>query len=221
VIVLGVDASSPSAGVGLLDTEGRNFRRDLGTPGDHAERIVGAALEILGEAGIGWNDVALLAVGVGPGSFTGVRVGVAWALGAAEARGIPVTGCGSLDILARACYDATLPGTGTYIVPVADVRRGEVVVARFRTTDRGPVRESEDTLAALGDPGPPPPAGTILAGDGGALPWSGYRVWRSTGGERALAAARIGAAAQAEGMIEVPVPRYARPADARPRRGGA
>jgi tRNA threonylcarbamoyladenosine biosynthesis protein TsaB len=223
VNVLGVDVAGARGGVALL-AGARTVVRDLGEPGAHAERIVGAGLEVLAEAGIGWDALDLVAVGVGPGSFTGVRVGLAYSLGLAEARGLRVTGCGSLDILARACYDAIHPATGTYLIPAADVRRGEVVLARFRAAEGGAIRESGDRLAPVTDPGPPPSGPVVVAGEGSALLWPDRTElvrWTPGGGERALAAARLGADALGNDALEPAVPRYARPADARPRRGGA
>jgi tRNA threonylcarbamoyladenosine biosynthesis protein TsaB len=156
-------------------------------------------------------------VAVGPGSFTGVRVGIAAALGLSRARGIPVTGVGSLDILARACYDATSPETGGYLIAAQDVRRGEVALARYVATRGGPVPEAPERLLAVLDPGPAPPAGTRIAGEGSHLLWpdvEGLLRWPGTGEALALAAARLGGERTA---LEPPVPRYAREADARPR----
>jgi tRNA threonylcarbamoyl adenosine modification protein YeaZ len=187
----------------------------------HAELLVDRTHRALRAATLDWRSLDLLAVDVGPGSFTGIRVGVSFVLGMSESLAIPAAGVGSLDILARACYDATSPGTGAYIIPAADVRRGEVARSRFRVTGRGPIREEEDHLLLLDEPGPPPPADSWLAGDGASLLWpgeTGLRRWEGTGALRAVAAARLAGESYRAGRHEAPVPRYARPADARPRR---
>jgi tRNA threonylcarbamoyladenosine biosynthesis protein TsaB len=76
---------------------------------------------LLRQAGAHTRDVDALAVGIGPGSFTGVRVGLATARGLALALGVPVAGVSTLDALASGA-----PGA----VPVVDARRGEVFVLR-------------------------------------------------------------------------------------------
>jgi tRNA threonylcarbamoyladenosine biosynthesis protein TsaB len=84
---------------------------------------------LLRQAGAHTADVEALAVGIGPGSFTGVRVGLATARGLALALGVPVAGVSTLDALA-----AGAPGA----VPVVDARRGEVFVLQGEPRVLGP-----------------------------------------------------------------------------------
>lgn len=221
MIVLGIDTASRSGGVALRLGPDRVRVRDLGERGRHAEALTPAVLELLAEGGVSWNALDRVAVNEGPGSFTGIRVGVAFALGVAEARGVPAVGVGSLDIGAWACYHATSPGTGVYIVSTADVRRGEVVWRRYRVAPEGPVAVEAERTSPAGEPEPAPEPGTRLAGDAGTLLWpdaSGLVRWSGSGGELATAAALLGERAGREAAGSPPVPRYARPADARPRR---
>ena len=217
-VVLGLDTVSADGGVALLILAGRPLTRELGERGRHAEALVPEALALMTEAGIGWGDLDLIAVNVGPGSFTGIRIGLAAALGIHSATGTPAAGVGCLDIVARACYDATSPAVGSYIVCAADVRRSEVVLAGFRVEGDGPVRLDGDRLTATAQAGTAP-EGATLAGDGAALLWPDAALarWAPSGAERAVAAARLGLAAWARGEAEPPAPRYARGADARPR----
>jgi tRNA threonylcarbamoyladenosine biosynthesis protein TsaB len=79
-------------------------------------------------AGGGWSEVDLLAVGVGPGSFTGLRVGIASAKALALSRGLPLCGVGTLDALARGLAE---PAGGRPRLAVLDARRGEVAAGLY------------------------------------------------------------------------------------------
>ncbi|HET9234495.1 MAG TPA: tRNA (adenosine(37)-N6)-threonylcarbamoyltransferase complex dimerization subunit type 1 TsaB, partial [Candidatus Eisenbacteria bacterium] len=208
--VLAVDTVSAASGVALCLSNGAVFARDLGPRGSHAEALLPVVLSLLEESTLGWEDIELLAAAEGPGSFTGVRVGVSFVLGVSDARDIPAVGVGSLDILARGCYDATGLKTGTYVIPSLDVRRGEVAMTRFRVREEGHLsREMDDGLAAVSDPGPPPPSGTALAGDGAMSLWpdrEDYVRWPGTGAERAVAAARLAIEVHLAGNSRPPVP---------------
>jgi tRNA threonylcarbamoyl adenosine modification protein YeaZ len=221
-IVLAVDTVGKAAGVALLVSPTTAFTRDLGERGGHAEALLPAVHALLEESGLGWDAIDLLAVAEGPGSFTGVRIGVAFVLGVSDARGIPASGVGSLDILARGCYDAIMLETGSYVIASMDIRRGEVALARYRVTrDSGFFREMDPALAAVLDPGPPPPPGSAVAGDGASLLWPeapGLLRWPGSGPERALALARLALDASRTDSLHVPVPRYAGPPQTRPRR---
>jgi tRNA threonylcarbamoyladenosine biosynthesis protein TsaB len=94
----------------------------LGERTGTAAEILGDADELLRAAGAEPRDLDLLAVGVGPGSFTGVRIGLAAARGVALALDLPVAGVSTLAALA-----AGAPGA----VPVIDARRGEIFVLSF------------------------------------------------------------------------------------------
>ena len=81
-------------------------------------------------------EVDRIAVDIGPGLFTGLRVGVATAKALAQALGIGVLGVSSLDVLAAAAAEPFGPGAGARVVSVVDARRGEVFAASYRF-DRG------------------------------------------------------------------------------------
>jgi tRNA threonylcarbamoyladenosine biosynthesis protein TsaB len=93
----------------------------LGERTGRAAEVLGDADELLRASGVRPRDLELLAVGVGPGSFTGVRIGLAAARGLALALDLPVAGVSTLEALA-----AGAPGA----VPVIDARRGEIFVVR-------------------------------------------------------------------------------------------
>ena len=80
-------------------------------------------------AGGGWGAVSLLAVGLGPGSFTGVRIGIATARGLAAGTGLPLVGVCTLDAIGRALGERGGAGAGQ--LAVLDARRGEVFAALY------------------------------------------------------------------------------------------
>jgi tRNA threonylcarbamoyladenosine biosynthesis protein TsaB len=135
VIVLGLDTATPSTVAGVLRRDGTVVEvRDDPAPGArpaHAARLLAAAEEALAEAGVGWDEVERLAVGVGPGSFTGLRIGIATARALAQGRALPIVGVGSLQALARGAGDAPA------VLAAIDARRGEVFAAAWQTLNQG------------------------------------------------------------------------------------
>jgi tRNA threonylcarbamoyladenosine biosynthesis protein TsaB len=103
--------------------------RDDPAPGArpaHATRLLPMVAELMREAGIGWGGIDRLAVGIGPGTFTGLRIGISTARALARARGIPLAGVSTLRSL------AVIWGHDGVVVPVIDARRREVFAAAFR-----------------------------------------------------------------------------------------
>ena len=107
-----------------------------------AERLIPLLEELLAEAGLGWPDLKALAVGTGPGNFTGVRISVAAARGLALGLGIPAIGVTRLEALA---YGLPRP-----LRVIEDARRGEVYVQDFTDSGPGPARLARaDSVAPL------------------------------------------------------------------------
>ncbi len=156
MIVLGFDTATQATAVGLRLADGTvlQARDDPGEherPG-HATRLLAMAARLLGQAGISWNELERIAVGVGPGRFTGLRVGIATARGLSQSLGIELVGVCSLRALARpAGEDAEA------VLAVIDARRGEVFAAAYaagrESTPAGavdPARLKDLTAAAAG-----------------------------------------------------------------------
>lgn len=91
-----------------------------------AERLTGMVAELLADEGIGWRDITLLAVGVGPGNFTGIRISVAFARGLALGLGIKAKGVTTFQAVATAAHAVPLP----YWILI-DAPRGDVYAQRF------------------------------------------------------------------------------------------
>lgn len=94
----------------------------------HAETLLPMVAQVVEAAGQSLRELEVIAVDVGPGLFTGLRVGVAAAKGLAQGLGLGLVGVSSLDVLARAARQAGWSGP---VVAVVDARRGEVFAARY------------------------------------------------------------------------------------------
>jgi tRNA threonylcarbamoyladenosine biosynthesis protein TsaB len=126
MIVLGLDTATRTASVGLVSDERELAERSAGGARRLAASVLPMVEGILGEAGLAVGDVDLIAVSAGPGSFTGLRVGMSIAKGVALATGCEVVAVPTLQALAMVA--GRRPGP---ICPVLDARRGEVYAALF------------------------------------------------------------------------------------------
>ncbi|MEQ8345520.1 MAG: tRNA (adenosine(37)-N6)-threonylcarbamoyltransferase complex dimerization subunit type 1 TsaB [Sneathiellaceae bacterium] len=131
-----------------------------------AEVLPAMLQAVMAEAGHSFAELALIAVGIGPGSFTGVRVGVAAARGLALVAGCPVAGVTTLEALAHA-----VPGgegrAGQTVLAVVDARRGQVYAQGFTVAPR-PIATGEPLVGDLAELGPQLAAGGVadwVAGD--------------------------------------------------------
>ncbi len=125
--VLGIDTSTPCGSVGLVDEDRVWADFLLNIPLTHSERLLTSVEGVLREAGVPLEDVDGWALSLGPGSFTGLRIGVSVVKGLALATGKPVAGVPTLDVLA--CQVAPTP---YLICPLLDARKEEVYTALYR-----------------------------------------------------------------------------------------
>ncbi len=163
--VLGVEASAGLGSVALLKDGSLVEERVLA--GQRASGLVPAAEVLLSGAGIRPAGLALVAVDVGPGSFTGTRVAVAFAKALGYASGCPLAGVSSLH--ARA-YDAWRKGLRGPLAVTLDARRGQVYGAAFRLEDAGVTRLVEDALFTPERLEALVPAGAMRLGDADPAP---------------------------------------------------
>lgn len=129
----------------------------------HQERLAPLAQEIMARAGLGFDELDRIGVAAGPGSFTGLRVGLAFAKGLGLALGRPVVGLGVLEALSDS---ARGPGVTAGVV---DARRGQVYLQPFRDGPLAPpsamtLDEAAAALSSLSGAGP-----LRLVGSGAAL----------------------------------------------------
>ena len=125
--ILGIDTSTPCGGVGLVDDQGVIADTLLNLPVTHSERLLAAIGLVLDQSSCSLADLNGIAVSLGPGSFTGLRIGVSVVKGLAFATGLPVVGVSTLDTLA-----AQVAPTPYAICPILDARKAEVYTALYR-----------------------------------------------------------------------------------------
>ena len=148
--VLGIETATAVCGAALV-RDGELAAESFFDEGRvHAEKLMGQIIAVLGPAGVA--GLGGIAVSIGPGSFTGLRIGVSVAKGIAFARGIPLVGVPTLEALALRASSIDRLEKGTVLLAALDARRDEVYCQLFEVTDRGPVplRDATDmTLGAL------------------------------------------------------------------------
>jgi tRNA threonylcarbamoyladenosine biosynthesis protein TsaB len=177
MIILAMDTATSATSVALSLPGGSVLsERDDPAPGahpGHATRLLPMAASLLAETGLRWDDVERIAVGLGPGTFTGLRVGVATARGLAQSLRAPLVGFSSLAALAHAGLRGEAPPGR--VLSVIDARRGEVFAAVYEMSPGGELVELVPARAVdparlgevLSDAGPEPGARRVLAiGDG-------------------------------------------------------
>lgn len=209
VLTLGISTSTSVMGVAVGDGTDRVVERVEPTERRHAERLLPLVQEVLADGGWQLTDLDRIAVDIGPGLFTGLRVGLATVGGLSRSLGLPVATASSLLLVAAGS------GLEGELLAVIDARRGEVFCQRFRIDGR--------SIEALGDAALVDP---VHASDLPALPAVGdgaerYRAAFEGAGARVVA----GHPAPAElvrraddlplSANRVPTPAYLRLPDAR------
>jgi tRNA threonylcarbamoyladenosine biosynthesis protein TsaB len=125
--ILAIETSTTLASVALVKGGTLVLARSHTRPKQSAEKLLPMIAELLAEAGWQRSDIERLGVSIGPGSFTGLRVGIACAQGLSLGLGIPLVGVTSLRAMARVVPDS-IPGVRC---PVLDARRREVFVGGY------------------------------------------------------------------------------------------
>ena len=222
--LLGLDTSTAAAAACVLRDDGEVFEiapepAALGRPPAHARELMPAVAEVMERSGLAWPDLDAIAVGVGPGSFTGLRIGIATARALAVAAELPLRPVSSLAALGRGIEELD---SGSVVLPVIDAKRGEVFAAAYEAGRElwAPFVASPETLAErVSEAGLAP----LAAGDGSIrfrkmLGTAGIRVAPEDSGAhvvRALHVCRLAAAAPGK-PSEAVLPQYLRAPDAKP-----
>jgi tRNA threonylcarbamoyladenosine biosynthesis protein TsaB len=137
--VFGIDTSTSCESVGLIDDGEVISDYLLNLPVTHSERLLGAIEFVLREARCPIENIDGWAIALGPGSFTGLRIGVSTVKGLALATGKPVAGVSILDVLA-----SQIAPTPHLICPILDARKQEVYTAFYRYEEGSSLKRQSD-----------------------------------------------------------------------------
>jgi tRNA threonylcarbamoyladenosine biosynthesis protein TsaB len=220
VLVLGFDTAAAAVGVALHDGAAVAAAAFAADGRRHGELLAPMIAKVMADAGASRADLTGIAVGVGPGPYTGLRVGVMTARVLGAVLGIPVHGLCSLDVIA-----ADVRGGGEFLV-ATDARRREVYWARYDPSGRRVAGPAVGPAASI-----PGAAALPVAGAGGLLYQEAFAAvtgpaYPDARTLSAIVAARLGAAAAAPGArppqaraawppLLAPEPLYLRRPDAR------
>ena len=190
-----LDTATPDPALALLGDEGVIAEAWLGRVPGGGRRILEATHHLMAMTGVVPADLHEVVVGIGPGGFTGIRIGIATALGLGQGLGIPVHGASTLEALAVGAV-VSCRADDEVVVPVIDARRSQVFAAAYAL-------DADDALQPVLEPAAWDPAQLaaalaplgpcVLVGDGADLVPPGSVLRRPPGGvlDRVSAAALV------------------------------
>ncbi len=226
--LLALDTSTPTARVALLSAAGECLLAREKTAARHSANLLGLCDEILRGVGVAVGGLGAIACGAGPGSFTGLRVGLAVAKGLALPTGLPMVLVSSLEALA--CDLAAKSGDASLLLPCIDAGKGQIY-ARVYRADAGAQPSAQGEADWVLDPArlcrlasEASVRQSMVMGGTGVDRY--LAVFRSTFAATTVLASLPGPSATAVGQlarariqrgdfddIETAVPRYGRPPD--------
>ena len=143
MLVLGIETSTPQTSVTIGSEQGIIASTLISRGASHDEFLLPAIEFIMGHASLSYRNLSAVAVGLGPGLYTGMRVGIATAKTLAQALSVPIVGVASLDLLA---YEVRY--SNRLIIPALDAKRGELFFASYRQVPGGITRTSDYQVGA-------------------------------------------------------------------------
>ena len=162
-LILGIESATSRVGCAIGGPDGVLAARESAQPRRHAESLVPQIAEIVKESGVAMADIGVVAVDVGPGLYTGLRVGITTAITMAHALGAAMVSVTSLELVA---HTARRSCTSRRIDAVIDARRGELFHAAFTSNgdwiSEPAVLDPHDLAVMLASEAPE----TLLVGDG-------------------------------------------------------
>lgn len=142
--ILAIDTATEACSVALLN-DGTTYAHFELCPREHTQRILPLVRDVLGDADVKLTQLDALAFGRGPGSFTGVRIGIGIAQGLALGAGLPMIGVSTLATMAQGAWRKT---GATRVLAAIDARMGEVYWAEYQRDEQG-IWHGEETEAVL------------------------------------------------------------------------
>ena len=218
-MLLAIETSSRLLGAAVIDGERLLSSYELVAGYPHAVELPGAVTRVLQAANLTLRQLEAIVVGVGPGSFTGLRIGIAFVKALAFPTKIPVVAVPSLDALAANVPHASLP-----VCALLDARQHNVYAARYHLEGPLPIRETDDFLGPAEEFLSRIIQPTLFVGDGCALyrdqilakcpeaQFAPVELWLP----RAATVARLGRVRFLQGQRDDPAtlaPRYLYPLD--------
>ncbi len=224
--LLALDTGSPVLGLAIV-SHGRILAELARPPRSHAADLPSAVDEVLASAGLDQGDLSAVAVALGPGSFTGLRVGLSYAKGVALALKCPLVGIASLDALAVGALEMPAITAQAKVCSLLDARRGDVYAALYQVVADELEKLCDDSVTNFEDLIGQLSGEVILVGDAivqKAVTMMSLRnprvtaqAWQPPGRARLVAA--LGAAKVASGgkdIVATLEPLYTRPPQATP-----
>jgi len=137
--VIAIETATMVGSIAIIDAARVISEITLNARATHSERLMAAIDRLLGDSGLAIDDMDGVAVSIGPGSFTGLRIGLSAAKGLSYASGKPLIGIPTLDALAL-----NMTFSSYLICPIQDARKGEVYTALYRPGDNSPEKMTAD-----------------------------------------------------------------------------
>ena len=142
--ILGIETATERLSAALIADNDQTFERYEDSRSSHCELLTGFIMELTEEAGVSLDSLDCIAVSTGPGSFTGLRIGIATAMGLAYGLGINTV---PVNTLAALAWKSAEPGT--LVCPLIDAKRSEAYAGIFRLTGGIPQTVLESTAVPV------------------------------------------------------------------------
>ena len=165
-MILAIETATDVCGAALVDNGKVIAQRAIDEKFIHSEKLLPMIDEVLREGSITAKRLDSIAVSIGPGSFTGLRIGLSTAKGLALSLGISLIVVPTLDALANAFFRSQKKISANFVCPMIDAKRDEAFFCLYRIDNTGVHRESEYAIALKSKIFELAPASAIFVGDG-------------------------------------------------------